>query len=173
MKARLIRATDGSLQLLYRNGSIDPATPEVLINFLSNFKNVHRFGNSETKWTETCTDMTLYPGETLGFVSDSEQLILSTFEPFFELLEEKYTIKKYTSVPEYAKKYGKSREIIKVFCREGRILGATKKGNTWMIPEDAPYPVPIERQREGYRGPRKRKAKQKSSQPENNQSEEN
>ena len=154
MKARLIRAADNTLQLLYANGSIEQAGPADLLNFLSNFKNAYRFGSQETKWSDQCLEMAYYPGETLGYVTDTEDLVLLTFEPFIDLLEPNHKIKKYLTVPEYAKKHGKSREIIKVYCRDGRILGATKKGNTWMIPEDAPYPVPLESQREGYHGPR-------------------
>ena len=165
MKARLIRANDNSLQLLYANGIISPAEPVDLVSFLSDFKNISRNGVGEQKWSDVCVDMTIYPGETLGFVTDDGYLVLQTFEPFIDLLDSNYKLKQYLSVIEFAKKHGKSREMIKVFCREGRILGATKKGGVWMIPEDAPYPVPTDRRREGYRGykkPRPRKEQKES-----------
>jgi len=42
----------------------------------------------------------------------------------------------------------RSQELIKVFCRRGRILGAKKLNGQygrWIIPENAPYPVPLSR----------------------------
>ena len=141
MRARLVKTTDGSLALLYSNGSISNPDPKELLNFLLNFKQIHLLGASEEKWSDKYHDMTFYPGETVAFVSDSGQLVVLSIDPFVALLNADLHASKYLTATEYAKKYNKSVEIIKVYCRDGRILGATKKGNAWIIPEDAPYPT--------------------------------
>ena len=39
------------------------------------------------------------------------------------------------------KKWNLSNRRIAVLCSEGRIIGAQKIGNTWLIPEDAEKPA--------------------------------
>jgi len=46
----------------------------------------------------------------------------------------------YLSVTEYAKKHGMDASNIRKLIAQGRILGATKVGNQWCIPADAPRP---------------------------------
>ena len=47
---------------------------------------------------------------------------------------------KYISTSEAAKKWALSSRRIVVLCSEGRIEGAQKAGNTWIIPEIAEKP---------------------------------
>ncbi len=46
-----------------------------------------------------------------------------------------------------AEKWEISRRRVTTLCREGRIEGAILRGNTWLIPEDAPKPDDIRRVR--------------------------
>ena len=103
--------------------------------------------------------MSLYPGETIAYVTDLLELVVVSFDPFLPLIEKSVQTSKYLSVSEYAKKYDKTNVIIKKYCRCGKIVGAIKKGGCWIIPEDAPYPVPPNRRRDGVRGPRKNSRK--------------
>ena len=75
--------------------------------------------------------------EILNYNSENTFVILST-------IENKDMEK---NIVEYGKKHNKGKEIIKYFCREGRIAGAYKINGYWMIPEDAPYPIDIRQQR--------------------------
>lgn len=147
MIARLVKGSDGDVKLLCKNGSISNPTTTVLANFLSNFKDAKHFNGDDGIWSDKHGDMAMYPGETLAYVTDEETLIVFNFDIFKPILSESYRIKNYISITEYALKVNKSREIIKVLCREGRIMGAHKMGGRWMIPEDAPYPIPPARRR--------------------------
>jgi AraC-like DNA-binding protein len=46
----------------------------------------------------------------------------------------------YMTVKEAGEKWGLRIEIVMLYCTEGRIEGAVKKGNLWLIPEDAVKP---------------------------------
>lgn len=48
---------------------------------------------------------------------------------------------KYLSISQVAEKWRLSTRRINVLCSEGRILGATKIGSYWAIPEDAEKPA--------------------------------
>ena len=47
----------------------------------------------------------------------------------------------YLSAAEVAEKWGITRKRIQVLCKEGRIDGAQRVGNAWMIPENASKPI--------------------------------
>lgn len=46
----------------------------------------------------------------------------------------------YITVKEAGEKWGLGIRIVTLYCTEGRINGAVKKGNLWLIPEDAVKP---------------------------------
>ena len=46
----------------------------------------------------------------------------------------------YLSVREVSEKWNISRRRIQILCTEGRINGATRIGNMWVIPNDAEKP---------------------------------
>ena len=48
---------------------------------------------------------------------------------------------KYLSTKEIAKKWGISQRRVSILCSQGRIYGALKTGNTWIIPEWAIKPT--------------------------------
>lgn len=47
----------------------------------------------------------------------------------------------YLTVKEVGKKWGISSRMVNVYCSNDRIPGAVKKGNLWLIPDDAEKPV--------------------------------
>lgn len=47
----------------------------------------------------------------------------------------------FISTIDAGKKWNLSKRRIAVLCSEGRITGAQKIGNTWLIPEDAEKPA--------------------------------
>lgn len=64
---------------------------------------------------------------------------------------------KYMTVKEAGKKWGLGIRMATLYCTKGRINGALKKGNLWLIPEDATKPedrrrkkasIPIQEERE-------------------------
>lgn len=46
----------------------------------------------------------------------------------------------YLSAKEVAEKWNISRRRVQLLCEEGRIQGAFKISNVWVIPKDAPKP---------------------------------
>lgn len=46
----------------------------------------------------------------------------------------------YLTVKEMGDKWGISSRMVNVYCSKGRIPGAIKKGNLWLIPFDAVKP---------------------------------
>lgn len=147
MKARLLKDREGQVKLLCGNGSISDTTTTVLANLLLHFKNAAHFSGSEGEWSTTYGDMAVYPGETLAYVTDDLSLVVLNPSVFDQLVAEQYKTNSYITLGEYAEKWNKSREIIKILCRSGRLVGAQKMAGRWMIPKDAPYPIPPERQR--------------------------
>jgi len=113
---------------------------------LFNFKSLDEFGLEKDKdsWKEEYPDLTAVPGQNLAYVPDSLQLVIEDITPFvsvFEQVKATVPIEDVLTAAEYAEKHNKSVEQIKVFCRSGRIWGATKVGRDWVIPKDAPYPT--------------------------------
>lgn len=49
----------------------------------------------------------------------------------------------YLSVREVSEKWNISRRRIQILCSEGRIDGAARIGNMWMIPKDAEKPSDV------------------------------
>ncbi len=47
----------------------------------------------------------------------------------------------YLTVREAGEKWGLGIRIVTLYCVEGRIAGAVKKGNLWLIPEQAERPA--------------------------------
>jgi len=54
----------------------------------------------------------------------------------------------YLTVKEAGEKWGVSGRRVTMYCVEGRINGALKKGNLWLVPETAEKP-PDARQKKG------------------------
>ncbi|MEG1991558.1 MAG: helix-turn-helix domain-containing protein, partial [Christensenella sp.] len=47
----------------------------------------------------------------------------------------------YLTGKEISKKWGVTDRMVNYYCSAGRIPGAVKKGNLWLIPADAEKPV--------------------------------
>ncbi len=154
MKARLIKDRSGQVLLLHKNGTYSKGSVPLLAKFITDFKDIDFFDGADGSWRKSVADMAFYPGDTLAIISDDLELIIYSGEAFKECFEESLAVKDFVTSEEYAEMYDKTREIVKVYCREGRIPGAQKVGRAWMIPRNAPYPVPTERQRPKTCGPR-------------------
>lgn len=154
MKARLIRDGLGEVKLLCADGSICNPDLIVLRSLLFDFRNT-AFTGSEGSWSTSALDMSLIPGETLAYISDDGYLVIidpSGFEGL--VITDIPPLGSYISLAEYSAKHNVSVEIIKVYCRHGRILGAKKlpgKYGRWLIPENAPYPVSDSRRHKIHR----------------------
>lgn len=141
MKARLIKTKDSELRLLCEDGTLATCSKVLLFDFLTNFKTANFSDGKAGRWDMETPDMVSYPGTTLAYITDSRQLVLYDFAPFSFAVSETPKFMEYLSTEEYAKLHNVSREIVKVYCRDGRIEGAKRIGNRWAIPETAPYPV--------------------------------
>lgn len=142
MQARIIETKAKERVLLCSDGSIAELTRPVLTQLFTKFKTVNNLYGKSGRWDQESSDMSVYPGKTLAYVTDDYQLLVKDGDVFASLMAEnsdRYV--EYLSTIDYAKKHDRSHELIKVFCREGKIMGAKKVGNTWLVPADAPYPI--------------------------------
>ena len=152
MKARIIKNKNGESQILCYNGTIAKFSQNLFAKLLTNFKSefyIDRLTGKLGQWNTTVLDMTDYPGKTQAYISDNYQMVLvdpelliatvSSTTPYEYVNEEEDNL---ISLSEYAKKHNRSEAMIKVYCREGRISGARKASSQWLIPENAPYPIP-------------------------------
>lgn len=141
MKARLIKTKDNKLRLLCEDGTLAICSKVLLFDFLTNFKTSSFSDGAAGRWDTEAPDMNSYPGKNIAYITDTLQLVIYDFAPFSFAVSESPDFMEYLSTDEYAKRYNVSREIVKVYCRQGRIAGAKRIGNRWAIPETAPYPV--------------------------------
>lgn len=58
----------------------------------------------------------------------------------------------YITAKEIAAKWGISDRRVLQYCNAGRISGAVKMGNTWIIPKDAERPLDGRYKRKGDKG---------------------
>jgi len=58
----------------------------------------------------------------------------------------------YLTIKEVCEKWGFGSRIVTLYCSEGRINGAIKKGNLWLVPRDAPKPVDRRRKKTSVLG---------------------
>ena len=151
MKARLIKDIEGNVKLLCGNGTICDSSLSVLANLFTGFRYALDFSGNDGKWSSAYGDMALYPGQTLAYVTDDFNLVCIDSSVFEPLIADTFKVKSLIPLSEYAKQVDKSAEIVKVLCRSGRIVGAQKMAGRWMVPKDAPYPIPPERQRVSWR----------------------
>lgn len=155
MLARLIKNQSETNVLLYQDGSFAFANEGLLIRFLRDFKRSVEFHGDDGMWNAESPDISMVPGETLAYVADNGSFVLLDSNPFSFLFIDQVS---YLSPREYANLYQKSAEMIKLYCRQGCIPGAIKRGRDWFIPKDSPYPLPPER-RQIHRKPQKKKGK--------------
>ena len=47
----------------------------------------------------------------------------------------------YLTVKEAGEKWGLTGRMVNYYCSSGRIKGAVKKGNLWLVPESAEKPI--------------------------------
>lgn len=47
----------------------------------------------------------------------------------------------YLTVKEAGEKWGITSRMVNYYCAAGRIVGAIKKGNLWLVPSDADKPI--------------------------------
>lgn len=137
MKARLIKK-DGEILLLCENGSITRANNSILRELFICFKTIGNIKGNGERWDKTVKNMSKYPGTTLAYVNNQYELCLVE-NPFLALMQN-VTDDEYITLHEYAELHKKNDNRIKALCREGRLMGATKKAGKWFIPKHTPYP---------------------------------
>lgn len=142
MKARLVYVDD-SLHLLLCTGAIKIQSYVEAWEFLCNFDNPQYYAGPGV-WDYEDLKMEDYSGTTIAIVADDGSLRVEGASLFRNILNQ--VNDHLTTVQEYAQMHGKQVAIVRRLCQHGRILGATQKGKTWLIPKDSPYP-PDERMR--------------------------
>ena len=136
MKARLIISSE-VIQLLLHTGKIYTLSKEEAREFLLNFKNP-KYYSFKGVWDYELS-MADYSGTTIAFVNNNDLLCIEN-EGLFRDIFTNSEINLLT-VPEYATLHGKKPAIVRRMCGENRIAGVIQKANTWLIPEDSPYPA--------------------------------
>ena len=136
MKARLIYS-DGVYQLLVKNGTITTLAVEEAKMFLLEFDNEDYY-SAPGVWDYEIS-MAGYKGDTIAFVDLMGQLCVANATLYRNVMTEETVC--YLTAVEFAKKHGRQPAIVRRLCADGRIKGAILKGRSWLIPENAPYPV--------------------------------
>ena len=141
MLARLIKTPDGTRMFLYYDGTKEVFSPVSARDFLTFHKNPRCLSGKDGFWKKpSLLDMSEVPGITLAYIADDYTLLMYDFSHFSFLFIDA-SEPRYVSAHDFANMHGRSREMVKSLCREGRIEGAKKVGKVWLIPETAPYPV--------------------------------
>ena len=147
MLARMIEDNHGQFHILYADGTLAKANRRTARSFLYDHKDAADFSGRDGKWKSMAMDMALYDGRTCAYISDDGILVIMDFEPFARLMDLPAE-PDYISTKEFAARYNRSSDMIKILCREGRIPGAKKVGHSWLIPENAEYPIAPEDMRD-------------------------
>ena len=148
MKARFITDLNNKKVILCEDGTIAECTDELLYTFLVDFgKDVSFVSGSLGRWDTEYPDMSLYPGTEFASILDSRKLVITDFAPFTRFVSKDAMFDNYISSMEYAKLHNVSYEMVKVYCREGRIPGAKRIARNWIIPQNATYPIEPNRRR--------------------------
>ena len=141
MKLRLV--IEKKKMLLYcPNGSIMKADEGVLARLLTEFETPSVFLGEDGYWNVSCPDMDKAKGQTLAYVDDMFNLVVSNQKAF----ESFKSPASYISASEYAELHQKPHSLITRLCSQNRIPGAQKTRAGWLIPRDAPYPPRKERE---------------------------
>ena len=135
MKARLIKSSE-VIQLPLHTGKIYTLSKEEAREFLLNFKNP-KYYSFKGVWDYELS-ISEYSGTTIAFVDDNDLLCIENEEIFRDLFTDSEI--KLLTVPEYAALHGRKPAIVRRMCGENRIAGVILKVNTWLIPENSPYP---------------------------------
>lgn len=144
MKARIIKDENNKIHLLCSDGTTEKVSAARLSSLLMDFLRIESFSGKNGHWNESYFDMSEVPGKTLAIVADNNALVIQDPWLLAYLNTANESIRTdYLTIHEYAKKHDRSKEMIKAFCREGRIQGAFRKGRAWLIPADSPYPVDV------------------------------
>lgn len=143
MKARLVKNSQKGLILLCEDGTIMQPDMRMLYQILTSAsKKGVTFQNGQLgSWMSEYPDMSLYPGKDIASIADNGAVILYDFSPFRQLVAADFEAQNLLSTSEFAKKHNASPEMVKVYCRQGRIRGAWKSARNWLIPADAEWPV--------------------------------
>ena len=144
MIARIVRSKDDKLYLLNKDGTISTVTISLLKKIFRSFNQIEDISGDNGKWDSISLDMSLFPGETMVFVTEGHQLVIT--DPWimnYYLSNENTSVPadNLLTLPEYAKLHDRSVPMIKALCQQGRIAGARKMGRTWVVPASAPYPI--------------------------------
>lgn len=156
MKAKLFRVEGRGTELyelLCWDGTKKILRAKELSTFFKNFRDdSYLSGGEDGRWDTTAMDMSEVGGDLIAYVvevprePDKQQLIVVDPGPFAALfVPENNEDNELIPISEYASMYGVTREIVKVYCRDGRIPGAIKAGGNWVVPRGAAYPTDTRR----------------------------
>lgn len=152
MKAKLFRVYGrGSelYELCCMDGTKKLLRPRDLREFFMNFRDDEYLKNgADGRWDKKAQDLSETGGDLIAYVAEiprdpsKRHLVIADPGPFAVLFgPEDDEDSKLIPITEYAAMYGVSREMIKTYCRDGRIPGAIKAGGNWVVPRGAAYPT--------------------------------
>lgn len=137
MKARLLVHNE-NIVLLKCNGDIDRVQMIEARNFLLNFSDEKYCPELDT-WFHDGFTIENYPGQTIAFVNSKRELVVKDQSRFRDIIISGET--DFLSVTEYANLHGKSVAAVRRLCHIGRMPGAIKVGNYYLIPANTSYPI--------------------------------
>lgn len=135
MLARLLRSGE-EIILVYDGGDVVSMDQEKVRNFFLQADLLTK-ENAQKHPNIKALNLDKENFSMLAYVDDNYRLVVTDM-PYYRSIMSKPIV--YLTAEEYAELHGKKRGIIMRLCRERRLIGAVKKGEVWLIPENCPYP---------------------------------
>ena len=135
MLAHLLRSGE-EIILVYDGGDVVAMDEEKVRNFFLQADQLARANAQKHPNIKTLNpDKEVFT--MLAYVDDNYRLVITDMSYYRSIMSKPV---QYLTAEEYAELHGKKRGIIMRLCRERRLIGAIKKGEIWLIPENCPYP---------------------------------
>ena len=165
MKLRIVKQNEDKYHVLFSDGTM--VTKDDIIQlapYVQQFKRPNQFKGGDERWQdEEYTEMQMYPGESIAYVTDTLQLLIDNPDIVLafgdikhKLIKKRdtkiskitkisdeddmslsaiqdYVKNKLVSVKQYASMQGRGEEQIKSYCRQGRIKGAFLVNDTYYL----------------------------------------
>lgn len=141
MKMRIIN-NNGTIKILCSDGTIilNPSHDSFIAAVIQFHKPDDIHGNNDDRWDGEYPEMSMYPGRSMAFVTDMLQLVIDDSAILVQLSAVDNIMDGMLTVAEYSNSVSIGQEQLKKYCKQGRMNGALKKGNLWLIPTNCPIP---------------------------------
>lgn len=137
MKA-IIESNNNEYRLLLCNGKIETMSAYDIVEFLKTYSDESHYAFDEYS-TDISEELNNFSENVIISITDNNQITFHSLDFFSTYVLPNKT--EYIEAEEYAAIHQRHTEVIRRYCRNGKIEGAYKEENTWFIPKNAKCPV--------------------------------